>query len=593
MTEESSLVELFENTCERHAVSPALGRKVEKAFEWISYAELRAKVARARQLLLALGLRSGESVAVIADNCVEWAVLCYATASVGAVFVPLYSAQSADDWIYVINDCNARLCFVENHAIQASLLLERGRLPDGIQLISLKGERGAPGDLAVRLSELDGEPPPPYFPASTDLAAIIYTSGTTSRPKGVELTHANIVTNAVVGALEFPLDSRDRSLSFLPWAHALGQTIDLHLLLRLGVAIAINDCIAHLLHNLALAKPTVIIAVPRVFGRIYDNVGRQLARKPRAVRALFDRGIAIGIKRQNGGRLSLIERGLFGLVDGLLFSKVRQRFGGNLRFAICGSAALNREIAEFVTALGIQLYEGYGLTECSPVVSVNTPNLRRFGTVGPPLRGTRIQIDLGNSSDSLVGEIVVSGPSVMRGYHGLPDETAAVLSADGALRTGDLGYLDDAGCLVIRGRIKEQFKLENGEYVAPSPIEERIKLSPLVSQCLIFGDDRPHCVALIVPDWEHLLDLLSSENLSLEAMAKAPEVVRAVKLDVDRLCRDFRHFERPKRVLLLPEDFTVANGLLTPSQKLRRKEIILRYAGEIAASFKASTPREG
>lgn len=588
MLDTRSLAELLETTCERHDLRPALGRKVGARFEWITYGQLRLDVARARQLLTELGVGPRDRVAIIADNCVEWAVLCYATAGCRAVFVPMYTAQTPAEWMHILKDCGARVCFCGTLGIHKQISALRQELGALEHLFCLQQGVEDRCVLGVRLAECEGAAPPPQLPEPHEHAAIIYTSGTTGTAKGVVLSHENITSNAIAGASLFPIGPADRSLSFLPWAHAFGQTVDLHLLLRLGVAVAINDDVTNLLSNLVLSRPTVLVAVPRIFNRIYDNVSKQMRRRNKAVRILFDTALQAATRKGRGHALSLADRAVLGVADRLVFARVRERFGGCLRFAICGSAALNREVAEFVNALGIDLYEGYGLTEASPVVSVNTPLRRRFGTVGPPLPGTTVTIDRSVTGDPKLGEVLVSGPNVMQGYYQLPNETAEVLTAERTLRTGDMGYLDEDGYLVIAGRIKEQYKLENGKYVVPAPIEERLRVSPLIANCVVFGADRPYNVVLVVPDREGVRQRLAQEGVNdpiEDSISSDPQVARWILEEVRALGREFRSFERPKRIALCEEDFTVKNGLLTPSLKPKRNEIIRRYRAKLDALY--------
>ena len=587
----STLADLLETTCSHHESRPALGRKLGSRFDWVTYGELRRDVARARQLLKNLGVGPGDRVAIVADNCVDWARLCYAVAGRRAIFVPMYAAQTLAEWTYILKDCGAKICFAGTPSIHQQIEAQRKDLPDLEQVICV----GDTSTFTAQLAAVEGQQEGPDLPNPSETAAIIYTSGTTGTSKGVLLSHGNITSNAIAGASQFEIGPTDRSLSFLPWAHAFGQTVDLHLLLRLGVAVAINDDVANLLSNLVVCRPTVLVAVPRIFNRVHDNVRKQMRRRHRAIRVLFDAGIQAATRRSRGERLSITDRTTLAIADRLLFTKVRERLGNSLRFAICGSAALSREVAGFVNALGIDLYEGYGLTEASPVVSVNTPACRRFGTVGRPLPGVSVEIDFTVTNTPNQGEILVRGPNVMQGYYRKPEETAEVMTPDGILRTGDMGYLDDAGCLVISGRIKEQYKLENGKYVAPAPIEERLRTSPLIANCVVYGADRPYNVVLVVPDPDGVRQRLEAESPSGSApsassdILRDPRVERWILQEVRTLARELRSFERPKRIALCAEDFTIENGLLTPSLKPKRNEIVRRHQKLLDAVYVGTT----
>jgi long-chain acyl-CoA synthetase len=269
---------------------------------------------------------------------------------------------------------------------------------------------------------------------------------------------------------------------------------------------------------------------------------------------------------------------------------VRERFGGALQFAISGSAALSPEVAAFIDALGVRVYEGYGLTETCPIVSANLPGPgnRKLGSVGRPVPGVRVAIDREASGDERDGEIVVSGPNIMLGYHNRPEENAAVLMPDGSFRTGDLGHLDSDGFLYLTGRIKEQYKLENGKYVVPSPLEERLKLSPYIANVFLYGDNRSYNVALVVPDAVAVEDWAKRKGQTLNDPARDPQVRELIGAELERLSAGFKGYERPRGFALIGEDFTTANGLLTPTFKLRRAAVLERYRAEIEALYSAS-----
>ncbi len=577
MAEIKTLVDLFETSCEIRGTAPLFGVRAGDSFTWITYEQMHQHVARVRRLLRELGVLRGDRVALVAENSIDWASVCYATAGCAAVTVPMYTAQRPSDWEYILRDCGAKVVFLGSHQIAGAFAQVRGNLPLVEHAIVMEGDAQDAASLNGRLELLSNPTSGPENPLPDDPAGFIYTSGTTGHPKGVILSHGNIVSNVLASASTFPLFPSDRSLSFLPWAHSLGQTVDLHLLLHAGCQIGINGDIASLLTNLTLVQPTILIAVPRIFYRIYEGVQTQIAERSVIVRTLFENGVAAATKRTQASSLNWLDRAWFNLAERLIFSKVRQKFGGKLRFVISGSAALNREVAEFVNALGIEVFEGYGLTEASPVVSVNTPRYRKFGTVGRAIPGVTITIDRAVTNHSEDGEIVVNGPNVMKGYYGAPDDTAKMLTSDGRLRTGDMGHLDADGYLVMTGRIKEQYKLQNGKYVVPTPVEEHFKLSSLISNCMLFGADRPFCVLLVVPNRAALQAEAQVRGLVLSELEEDSQVYDIIKRDVTERAKDFHTYMRPKKLLLLSEDFTVENGLLTPSLKVRRQEIISKY----------------
>ncbi len=384
-----------------------------------------------------------------------------------------------------------------------------------VQLLDGTGDAGS-----VSYEELcdrgRGKPSPILEPDSEDVAGYIYTSGTTGLPKGVLLRHRNFAYNVSAIHAIFPLSPDDRSLSFLPWAHSFGQVIELHTLFSMGSSMAIAESVPQIIPNLAEVHPTMLIAVPRIFNRIYDGLHKKMATESALRRRLFAAAVSTAAERkalaargESSGWLDL----KFRILDKLVGAKVRARFGGRLKYAISGGAAISKAVADFIDDLGIQVYEGYGLTETSPMATANAPGQRKIGSVGRAIPGTRIEIDIAATDDPTQGEIIVHGHNVMMGYNALPEEDAKVFTADGGLRTGDMGRLDEEGFLYITGRIKEQYKLENGKYVVPSPLEELLKLAPRVTNVMIYGANRPYNVALVVPDREALEAWAAAEGL--------------------------------------------------------------------------------
>jgi long-chain acyl-CoA synthetase len=349
----------------------------------------------------------------------------------------------------------------------------------------------------------------------------------------------------------------------------------------MGSQIAINDDVAKLVPNLAEVKPTILYAVPRVFNRLYAGVNEQIAERPQLIQSLVKSGLAAAKRRNAGERLGLVEQASLFLADTLAFGKIRERFGGRLKYAISGSAALDPEVASFIDALGIMVYEGYGLTETSPITSANFPGHRKIGSVGRPIPGVTVTIDESVGDEPGRGEILVRGPNVMQGYYNRPDENAAVLLPDGTFRTGDLGYLDADGYLYVTGRIKEQYKLENGKYVVPAPIEEKIKLSRYVANVLVHGANKPHNVALIVPDRTTLDDWARAQGVPVDEVPAHPRVRDLIRAEIDSYCRDVKGYERVRGFAFLDEDFTTDNGMLTPTMKLKRRVVLARYGDMI------------
>lgn len=571
-----NLNEMLSRSASRFGPRNAIGTKGASGYEWVTYAQLEAMIGHARGGLASLGVKKGDRVAIVSDNSVAWAVLAFASYSLGAVFVPMYQAQLRSEWEFILKDSGAVIAIGATDEITRSLEEIATRLDTLRHVVGSSLPQEDERSYARLLSGGAGSATEVAAVEPDDLACLIYTSGTTGDPKGVCLSHFNICSN-VDGALDrFDFIEGDVSLAFLPWAHIFGQTCELYSILAAGAAMALNDEIPRLVDNLALVRPTVLVAVPRVFNRIYDGVNKQMARKPTIVQNIFSRSVRIATKRSNQGRLGRRERLLLALGDKLLFSKVRQRFGGRLRFVVSGSAALSPVVAEFIDALGIDVFEGYGLTETSPVVSANYPGQRKIGTVGRPFPGVEITIDTSVTGDPEHGEIIVRGPGVMKGYFNRPEETARVLSKDGAFRTGDMGVIDAEGFLKITGRIKEQYKLENGKYVVPSPLEEALKLSPYVANVMIYGANKAHNVALVVVDEQAIRTWMDEHGISGDPL-QSSEVKRLVLAEVGEHSIEFKGYERIKNVALISEDFTTENGMLTPKMSLKRRNVLAKY----------------
>lgn len=581
-----SLVDLFRTSVREHADRPLFGVKRRGVFAFTTYGEFERQVDALRTELARVGVAAGDRVAIISDNRPEWAVAAYATYGLGAVFVAMYEHQLEADWEHILADSGASVLFVPGQVIARRIDAMRPRLPRLRNLIVLEGptERGMLGYDAL-LEEGQKRATPTISPAPDDLAAIVYTSGTTGRPKGVMLTHGNFASNVSAVREVFPVDSSDRSLSFLPWAHAFGQTVELHVLFSIGASIGLSTGTDKLEAELAELQPTLLFTVPVVWNRLYDRVQLEARESTPLRRRLFDEARAaararreLAARRRTSGVADLKHR----IFDELVYAPIRARFGGRLRFAISGAAALSREVAEFVDDLGIALFEGYGLTETSPIAAANHPGARKLGSVGRPIPGTRIVIDTAATGDPKNGEVLVFGHNVMKGYHGLSDENARVfVERDGerGFRTGDMGYVDGEGYLHITGRIKEQYKLATGRYVVPSPLEEALRASSFIRSAMVFGEGAQSNTALLVPEWRTLIPWARSNGMTGDPPSLAgDERVRALlEAEVARCSASFRPYEKIARILVGTQDFTAENGMLTPTLKVRRERVFEVY----------------
>ncbi|HEX9295437.1 MAG TPA: long-chain fatty acid--CoA ligase, partial [Polyangiaceae bacterium] len=516
-------------------------------------------------------------------NRIEWAVAAHATYSLGGAYVPMYESQLEKDWEYIVRDSEAKVLFAANQLIYDKTKALPGKVPTLRHVVLISGE-GTDLTYKSLLQKGAEKPVAAVHPDSKDVAGLLYTSGTTGNPKGVVLSHGNIVSNLLAVEANLPISTGDRSLSFLPWAHSFGHTAELQLLISIGASLAICDSNDKILPYLAEVKPTVLFAVPRIFNRIYSGVEKQMQSKPAPIQALFRGGLRAAQKKRQNQPLSLREKITLILADKLVFSKVRARFGGRLRHAISGAAALAREVAEFVDGLGITVYEGYGLTETSPIVSSNFPGHRKLGSVGQPIQGVRVVIDKSVTQDPKNGEILVYGPNVMQGYYKHKAETDAVFTPDGGFRTGDMGYLDEDNYLFITGRIKEQYKLENGKYVVPAPLEEALKLSPFVSNVMIYGDNKPFNVAVVVPNLENLKEWAAAQGLagkSTDDLLRNDKVRTKIKEELDKVSADFKGYERIRNFVLVAEDFSQENDMLTPKLSVKRRNVMSKWGSQI------------
>jgi long-chain acyl-CoA synthetase len=580
-----SLVKLVEASCQKFSAREVFGVKQGGVWKWITYGEFRKRIDACTSGLAALGVGEGDRVAIVADNCIEWAVASAATHARGAAFVPMYTAQLAADWRYIMQDSEPKVVLAGNAKVYSQLVALKPELPSVTHVIGLALPANDENSFE-HLLELGRKQPAAWvYPSADTIAGLIYTTGTTGNPKGVALSHKNLCSNCEQIARTFPLPP-SRSLAFLPWAHVYGLTAELHFFLHDGHAMALNDDVANIVANLGEVKPTILVAVPRIFNRIYEGINRQMQSKPAVIRKLFEAGISCATRRGRGEALSFVDTLVLSLADKLIFSKARARFGGRLDLVISGSAALNPKIGEFVDALGITVCEGYGLTETSPVVASNTPKMRKMGTVGRALEGVRIVIDESQCETPGEGEIVVYGDNVMTGYYRRPEETRAMMTEDGGLRTGDLGTMDAEGYLTITGRLKELYKLETGKYVAPVAIEEMLKVSPYILNAVLYGANKPHNVAVIVPNKENLQAWAKESELTLGDLRSDHRVRTLLESEIERLLVDCKSYERPKALLVIDEDFTAENGLLTPKMSVKRREVVKKYQTGLDALYR-------
>lgn len=541
-----------------------------------------------------------DRVAILSGTRVEWILADLAVLAAGGATTAVYPSSTADECAFIIGDAACRVVIAEDDQQVDKLRSVRDRLPKVDRVVVIEGRGSEDGwvvtlaDLLQRGAHRNAERPDEYdrivAAISRDrLASLIYTSGTTGRPKGVELLHDNWLYAAEAASQLNLLRADDLHFLWLPMSHSFGKVLETAML-NVGVPTAVDGRVERIAANLADVRPTVMAAAPRIFEKIHNTVVTTVQAEGGLKLALFDWAMSVGTRvsraRQEGRRSGLPLRLQHALADRLVFSKLRKRFGGRIRYFVSGSAPLAQEIGEFFDAAGLSILEGYGLTETAATGFINRPGSPRFGTVGPPLPGTEVQI-----ADD--GEILIRSRAVMRGYHGLPAETAETLT-DGWLLTGDIGELDDAGRLRITDRKKELIKTSGGKYVAPQYLEGKMKAAcPYLSQVLVHGDRRNYCTALVTLDAEAIAGWAQQRGLPPDPaqLAEHPQVRGLVGQAVEQVNAGLASYETIKRFAILPGDFSVEGGELTPSLKVRRRLVEDRYREVLDGLYTGSAQR--
>ncbi|MEZ5428673.1 MAG: long-chain fatty acid--CoA ligase [Pyrinomonadaceae bacterium] len=585
----ATLAELFLKAAERHERTDALNYKKED--EWIPISS-REMIERAERIALglhSLGVRKGDRVALLSANSPEWTLTDAGCQFAGVIDVPIYTTLAPASVEYIIRDAGARVFFLQNKAtlerireilpncpsLEKFVIFEPGEEPLGENALTLAELEAAGEKLKTERPDLLREIGETISP--DDIATLIYTSGTTGEPKGVMLSHGNLVSNAIDAGAEFSFSRSDKPLSVLPLSHVFERT-GMYLYIFHGMAVHYAESIEKSAENLGEVRPTIFVGVPRIFEKVYEKARLKAAQESRLKEAIFDWAVAVGkeyaLQMEKREEISYVLAVKHSIADTLVFSRLRNFFGGNLRFCITGGAALSDDIYLIFTGAGINIMQGYGLTETSPVNTTNTLVNHRLGTVGKPIRNVRIR-----TADD--GEIEISGPNVMLGYYNKPEATREVFTEDGWFKTGDIGEISGDGFLRITDRKKELFKTSGGKYIAPSPIEQMIKGIRYVSQVVLVGNERKFPAALIVPSFEQLESFAKAEGLDLktpEEFCSNPRVVELLENEVEKVCRDLSRYERVKRIALLEEELTVEGGELTPTLKIKRRVVDEKYS---------------
>lgn len=587
----TNLVEMEQKAVEAFGPHNLFGTKRDGQYQWMTYAEFGEQVEQFRGGLASIGVEAGDRVAVIANNRVEWAVAAYATYGRGACFVPMYEKQHASDWKFILEDCGAKVAIVAKTKIYDVIAPMTDELEGLETVINMEGPADDTSSFTHMLKVGKDKPVEAVHPDPDELMGFIYTSGTTGNPKGVLLTHGNIASNINAVHEIFPMSVEDTTLSFLPWAHSFGQTAELHCMMSSGAAVGIAESVATIVANMPEVRPTILVSVPRIFNKIYDGLQKKMSKAGGLKKFMFDAAMANATRRRElaeKGETSWWVEKKHGLFDSMVFSKIREAFGGRLQYAFSGGAALNPDIARFIDNINITIFEGYGLSETSPIACANYPGNRKIGSVGKAIPGCSAKIvPVEHMKDEGVGEIVLYGPNIMKGYHGLEKETKEAFTEDGGFKTGDLGRMDDEGYVYITGRVKEQYKLENGKYVVPAPLEESLKMSPLINQIMIHGANKPYNVALIVPDMASLKDWAAEhgKGTGVATLFADADLAKALTEEIATFGKAFKGYERPRKFALVEEEFSTDNDMLTPSLKVKRRNVIKAYGDKIDSLY--------
>lgn len=583
--EPATLTQLFFEATEKFDKPDALMFKRGGSYQAISHREILRRVQHAALGLASLGVKPRDRVGILSENRPEWAIADYAALTSGVTDVPIYPTLPPDQVAYILNDAGVVALFLSTPEQAAKIAEIRSQVPSLLHVISFD-EAGSAADMTlVELEKRGAAAETPQSVAqykataesvmADDLATLIYTSGTTGNPKGVMLTHNNIRSNVEVTKCKLPFEGNDIALSFLPLSHIFQRMGD-YLMFATGSTIAYAESLDTVPANMMEVRPTIVFSVPRLYEKMYARVLQNALAGGFLKRKIFfwARDVAdqwANVKLAGGKPAGLLAM-KYSLAQKLVFSKLKARTGGRLRFFVSGGAPLAPEINKFFYAAGLIILEGYGLTETSPVIGVNTPTDFRIGTIGKPVDGVEVMI----APD---GEILTRGPNVMKGYYNNPTATAEAIDADGWFHTGDIGEIRD-GFIAITDRKKDIIVTAGGKNIAPQPIENLVKTNKYISQAVMIGDKRKFPAMLIVPDFEQLESWAKKMNIIWTDRAQLlhlPTVQMKMEQEVMEMVEPMAHYEKPKKIALLEHDFSLERGEMTPTQKVKRRVVDKHY----------------
>jgi long-chain acyl-CoA synthetase len=588
-----TLAELFNAQAERLGDRVFLRDKTGKNWRDHSWNDVADEAGRLRAGLLGMGLERGDRIAILSDNCPRWVAVDQAALGMGAVVVPLYTTSGVEETRHILADSGARMVAVNGDAALKKIVGMARQLPDLEGVIHMTPAEGAPpsygalGKLRIStFAQVTAHPPtPPVDGSREDLATLIYTSGTTGPSKGAMLTHGNLLANSESSQAALDLNEQDMTLSFLPIAHSFERTAGYYTVVLAGGTISYAEGLGQIAQNLLEVNPTIVLTVPRVLEAVHTRVMRTVEAGSFVRRALFNAAVATGAQaagyRHAGRPVPAHLAAPMALFRNLVFARIRSIFGTRLRYLISGGAPLPREIFRFLAAAEVPIVEGYGLTEASPVVSVNLHGHTRIGTVGRAIRDVEVR----TAPD---GELLVRGPNVMGGYYKLEAETRETIDGDGWLHTGDIARIDADGYIAITDRKKEIIVLSGGKNVSPANLENRLVSDPAIAQACVVGDRRKHLAALLVPDFEYLATQPAFKLIAARPHEQAvtDSSLRAFyQTRVRELNKGLSDIETIVAFALIARPFGQDNGELTPTLKLRRKVVIEHYREAIESLY--------
>ncbi len=585
--EPQTLAELFRQAFKKHKRADTLNYKKDGKWQPVSSDEFCERAENIALGLYSIGLRKDDKAAILAANSPDWTIADAGCQFAGIVDVPIYTTLAETSVCYIINDSGAKAFFIQDNATFERMTKIFPECKTLEKLIFFNAE-GVTAENAISLAELEklgadlkAEKPNLIDELSKaielgDVATLIYTSGTTGEPKGVMLTHGNIISNVIDAGEKYSFSEKDVPLSVLPLSHIFERGA-MYLYIFNGMAVYYAESIDKVADNLREVRPTIFVGVPRIFEKVYAKAKLMAAKSSPLKEKIFDWAIEIGkefaLKTEKNQPISFFLGVKHSIADKIVFAKFREFFGGRLRFCITGGAALSETIYLIFNGANVAIMQGYGLTETSPVITSSNPIDVKLGTVGKPIRNVEVRI----ASD---GEIEVTGPNVMLGYYKKEQATTDTFTEDGWFKTGDIGQFDDEGFLKITDRKKELFKTSGGKYIAPSPIEQMIKGSRYVSQVVLIGNDRKFPSALIVPSFEQLESFAKHEGLKLKTpteFCESAQIIKLLEKQIDELTKDLSKFEKVKKIALLEEELTVEGGELTPTLKVKRRVVDEKY----------------